>query len=269
MAESDDPGDETRDDDSVSTDEAPMGFLDHLEELRWTLIKSFIAFAVAFVIAAFFFDRLADVLRWPLDRGLREHPESFKAVTNTPMAIFSVYIAIPMIGAVTLALPFVLYFIGQFVSPALKAKEKRLLIPGFFIGILLFLAGALFSYFLLVPSVVQISVELNTKLGSELYWTIDNYYSMLMWMMIGMGVAFQFPLLIQVLVFLDMVSVTRLRSWRRIMFIGCCIVAAFITPTPDPFNMMLVALPLYFLYEAALIVAAIYTVKRAQERGAE
>lgn len=249
--------------------EKPMGFLDHLEELRWTLMKSVGVFLVAFVISAFYFDKLTKLLRWPLERGLLEHPESYKSVTTTPMAIFSVYIAVPAIGAVTLALPFVLFFIGQFVAPALHAKEKKLLIPGFIAGVLLFLSGAAFSFFLLVPSIVKISVEMNANFGSELYWTPDNYFSMLMWLMIGMGAAFQFPLLIQVLVFLDFVSVTKLRSWRRIMFLVCLVVAAVITPTPDPFNMMLVALPLYLLYEAALIVAAAYTARKAAERQAE
>jgi sec-independent protein translocase protein TatC len=92
---------------------------------------------------------------------------------------------------------------------------------------------------------------------------------MLMWLMIGMGAAFQFPLVIQILVFLDFVSVPKLRSWRAAMFIACCVIAAVITPTPDPFNMMLVALPLYFLYEVALVVASAYTARKAAERHAE
>jgi sec-independent protein translocase protein TatC len=264
MPESDDTNAEV-----TSPHEKPMGFLDHLEELRWTLMKSVLAFLAAFVVSAIFFDRLTKILRWPLERGLLEHPEAYKSVTTTPMAIFSVYIAVPAIGAVTLALPFVLFFIGQFVAPALHAKEKKLLIPGCAAGVLLFLSGAAFSYFLLVPSIVKISVQMNVDFGSELYWTPDNYFSMLMWLMIGMGAAFQFPLVIQVLVFLDIVSVQKLRSWRRIMFIVCCIIAAFITPTPDPINMMMVALPLYFLYEAALIVASAYTSRKAAERQAE
>jgi sec-independent protein translocase protein TatC len=182
------------------------------------------------------------------------------------MAIFSVYIAVPAIGAVGLALPFILFFIGQFVAPALHTNEKRLLIPGCVAGVLLFVAGAAFSFFLLVPSIVKISVQMNVDFGSELYWTPDKYFSMLMWLMIGMGAAFQFPLVIQVVVFLGMVTVPTLRSWRRIMFVVCCIIAALITPTPDPINMMLVALPLYFLYEGALVFASLYTERKAAQR---
>jgi sec-independent protein translocase protein TatC len=246
--------------------EKPMGFLDHLEELRWTLMKSVGAFLVAFIVAAVFFSELAQWLRWPLDRGLAEHPEAFKAITASPMAIFSIYMTIPAIGGVIGALPLVLYFIGQFVAPALTSREKRLLIPGFAVAVLLFLAGAAFSFFVLMPSVMKISVELNMELGTELYWTIDKYYSMLMWIMIGMGAAFQFPLLIQIAVYLDLVTVEKLRSWRRIMFITCCIISAIITPTPDPFNMMLVALPLYVLYEVALLFASSVTARRAKQR---
>jgi sec-independent protein translocase protein TatC len=130
---------------------------------------------------------------------------------------------------------------------------------------MLFLAGGLFAYSLLVPSVVRISVELNAQLGSELYWTIDGYYSMLMWMVVGLGAAFQFPMVIQVLVYLGIVSVEALRKWRRVMILICFIAAAVITPTPDPINMSIVALPLWFLYEMAIWVAAVYTLRKRNE----
>lgn len=246
-------------------DGKPMGFLDHLEELRWTIVKSLIVFAIAIGVAVYFFDDLARILRWPLDYGLKEHPNSFRAITSTPMAIFTVYLVIPFIGAITVALPFVLGFLAQFVAPALTKREKRLIVPGVFAAVFLFLGGGLFAYFLLVPSVVRISVELNARLGSELFWTIDGYYSMLMWMVVGMGAAFQFPMVIQVLVYLDIVSVESLRKWRRFMVLICFIAAAVITPTPDPINMTIVAFPLWVLYELAIWVAAVYTTKKRDE----
>lgn len=262
-----DAADTTREtDEELNPDERPMSFLDHLEELRWTLVKSLVAFVIAFIISAVFFKDLARLLRLPLDRGLAENPESFTAITNTPMAVFSIYVTIPAIGGVVGALPFVLFFIGQFVGPALTPKEKRLLVPGGIIAIVLFLLGAAFSYFLLIPSIMKVSVELNAQLGTQLYWTIDKYYSMLLWIMLGMGLAFQFPLVVQVLIYLDIVSVEKLRSLRRIMFIACCLIAALITPTPDPFNMFMVALPLYLLYEAAILVGATFTARKAAAR---
>lgn len=129
-------------------------------------------------------------------------------------------------------------------------------------AVILFLAGGSFSFFFLVPSVVKISMEYAEWLQSEFLWQVDNYFSMLTWMTIGMGAAFQFPLILLIAVYLNLVTVAALRSWRRIVIIVCFVVAAVITPTQDFLTMTIVALPLWFLYELALIVAGIYEKRR-------
>ncbi|WP_442888086.1 twin-arginine translocase subunit TatC [Congregicoccus parvus] len=257
-------------DEGAGGDERVMGFLDHLEELRWTLVKSLVVFMVAFGGIAFFVTDAAHLLNWPLDRGLRDYPESARLVTTTPFGVFSVFMMICFLGSITLTLPFILYFVGQFVAPALTRKEKRLLLPACAAALVLFLVGSAFSFFLLVPSVIKMSAYLNVTFGTDLLWSADRYYSMLVWMVLGMGAAFQFPMIIQILLYLGMIEVPQLRKWRRIAILVFFIVAALITPTPDPFNQALVALPLWFLYEVAIWVGAVYTSKlAARERESE
>lgn len=245
--------------------EKVMGFLDHLEELRMTLFKCVVAFILGAVVVGFFFDEVKTLLDWPLNEGrVRSgHPEAVKVITSTLMASFSVYISIGFLGAITLSMPFMLLFLGQFVAPALTPKEKRLLVPAGVAALLLFVTGGAFAFFLLMPSVVDVSITANVSLGSDLMLSLDSWYSTVTWMVLGLGLAFQFPMIIQILVFLDLMQVSTLRKWRRVAFVICLLAAALITPTPDPFNMMICAAPLYVLYEAAIIVASVYTAKLA------
>lgn len=235
-----------------------------------TLFKCVVAFLIACVVVAYFFDEVKSLLDWPLREGrVRSgHPETVRVITNTLMASFSVYISVGFLGAITLSMPFILLFFGQFVSPALTPKEKRLLIPGGIAALLLFLAGGAFAFFLLLPSVVDVSISANVDLGSDLLLSLDSWYSSVTWMVLGMGVAFQFPMIIQILVFLDLMAVSTLRKWRRVAFVICMVAAALITPTPDPFNMLICTAPLYLLYEAAIVVAVVYTSKLSSRRAA-
>ena len=260
MAEPDDNPEEAIEESSPR--EKAMGFLDHLEELRWTLVKSLVVFIIAFTVIAIYLKDARDVLNWPLEQGLGERAATFKMVTTSPMAVFSTLIMMCFLGAVPVTLPFVLFFVGQFVAPALTKREMGLVLPVCVAAVVLFLAGGAFTYFFLVPAVVRVAIEYNDWLGTEFLFQADNYYSMLTWMVIGMGAAFQFPLVMLIAVHLKLVTVPALRSWRRIVIIGCFIVAAIITPTQDFITMTIVALPLWFLYEVALIAAAIYSRRR-------
>lgn len=249
----------------IEPDERVMGFLDHLEELRWTLIKSLIVFLIAFIFMAIFVTDAAHLLNWPMERGMREFPDSMRFVTTTPFGVFSVFMMICFLGAMTLALPFILFFVAQFVAPAMTTKEKRLLIPACVAALLLFLAGSMFSFFLLAPSVMRVSAYLNQVFGTELLLSADRYYSMIVWMVLGMGAAFQFPMVIQILIYLGLLSVQKLRSWRRYAILVFFLAAAFITPTPDPLNQTMVAVPLLLLYELSIWVGALYTTRIAAE----
>lgn len=242
----------------------PMGFLDHLEELRWTLIKCAVVFAVFVTIIAYQLEDAATLLNWPLEQVMRDFPQ-FKQglVTNSPMAVFSVIIDICLIGGVVLSLPFWLLFLGQFVAPALTRRELRVIVPTGLSAFALFLAGAALGYYFLTASSIRVALELNQALGYSVMWTADKYYSLLMWLVLGMGAAFEFPLLVVLAVYMGLIEVATLRTYRRHAMVVIFMLAAVITPTTDPLNMSLFALPLIVLYEAAIWVASLLGKRRS------
>jgi len=242
-----------------------MGFLGHLEELRWTLIKCAVVFAIFVTIIAYRLEDAATLLDWPMEQVLTDFPQFKKGlVTTSPMAVFSVIIDICLMGGVVMSLPFWLFFLGQFVAPALTKKEMRVILPTGLAAFALFLAGAAFGYYFLTASSIRVALELNAALGYEVMWTAEKYYSLLMWLVLGMGAAFEFPLLVVLAVYMGLIEVKTLRSYRRHAIVVIFIIAAIITPTTDPLNMTLFALPLAVLYELAIWVAAFVGKRKEQ-----
>ena len=243
-----------------------MGFLAHLEELRWTLIKSAVAFGLFVTVIAYYVDDFGAILSRPLVQVKADHPEmNTDLITNSPMGVFSVIIDICLIGGLVLSLPFILFFVGQFIAPALTKRELKVLLPTCVTALVLFLGGAAFGYFLLAPSTIRVAYELNHMMHYTVMWTADRYYSLLMWLVLGMGAAFEFPLLIVLAVYMGLIEVATLRKYRRHAIVVIFIIAAVVTPTPDPFNQTLFALPLLVLYEVSIIVAAQLKRRRKDE----
>jgi len=234
-----------------------MGFLEHLEDLRVTLIKCAVVFGIFVTAIAYFVNKFAEALSWPLEKVRADFPKmSTDLITNSPMGVFSVIIDICLIGGLVLSLPFFLFFIGQFIAPALTKRELKVLLPTCASAFFLFLGGSAFGYFVLTPSTIRVSYELNQMLGYSVMWTADRYYSLLMWLVLGMGSAFEFPLLIVLAVYMGLVEVATLREYRRHAIVVIFIISAVVTPTPDPVNQSMFALPLIVLYEVAIFVGA-------------
>jgi len=242
-----------------------MGFLDHLEELRWTLIKCAVVFAIFVTIIAYNLDQASHLLLAPLKNVQADFPKlTTDLVTNSPMGVFSVMIDICLLGGLILSLPFFLFFAGQFIAPALTKREMKVIVPTGLSASLLFAMGASFGYFLLTPSTIRVAFELNELLGYTVMWTADRYYSLLLWLTLGMGGAFEFPLLVVLAVYMGLIEVATLRQYRRHAIIVMFIIAAIVTPTPDPLNQCLFALPLIVLYEIAIWVSAAIGKRRDQ-----
>lgn len=235
----------------------PMGFFDHLDELRGTLIKCVVTFLLFAGLIGYFMKEFNDVLLWPLHHVQQEYPKLVIDLgTTSVMEGFNVIIQMCFLGGFVLSAPFLLLFIGQFVSPALTKKELKLVWPLCLAALGLFLAGATFSYFLLVPSTLRVSVEINEMFGFVMRWTPGSYYSLLMWLVLGVGASFEFPLLIVLLVHMGLMTTAFLRKYRRHAIVVIFIIAAVVTPTPDPFTQCLFAAPLYVLFELAILAGA-------------
>jgi len=245
--------------------EKPMGFFEHLEELRWTLVKSAIAFVVAAALIGFFLKEFNHLLLWPLETIAKDYSNvSVELGTTSIMEGFSVVIQMCTVGGLFVAAPAIVYFFGQFVAPALTARELKMILPVGIAAVLLFLLGSAFSFFLLVPSTIRVSIELNQLFGFALRWTPAAYYSLLTWLVLGVGASFEFPLLIVLAVYLGLLEVDTLRKYRRHAVIGIFVIAAIVTPTPDPFTQAMFAGPLYVLYEVAILAGGRITKRRAK-----
>ncbi|MBL9201592.1 MAG: twin-arginine translocase subunit TatC [Opitutaceae bacterium] len=241
-----------------------MGFWEHLEELRGTLIKSLLAFVICAALIGYFAKEFNEVLKWPLTSEAAKDPSiDVKLGVQSIMEVFTILIQLCVFGGLGVASPFILFFIAQFVSPALTERETKAVVPMCVSAMVLFLLGAAFAFFLLMPSTIKVASWLGNEFGFENRWTAGNYYSTLTWLTVGSGAVFEFPLVLVLLVWLGVISTAFLRKYRRHAIVVIFIIAAIVTPTPDPFTQTLFAAPLYLLFEISILVSARIEKKRA------
>ncbi len=231
-----------------------MGFLDHLEELRWTIAKCVGAFFLGCIAVLLFLTQFAGLLRWPYEFAVRGREGGlFEGLINTSfLGVFSVVFQLMFIGGFALSLPFMLFFLGRFIGPGLKPSELRLLLPASLSAVALFLLGASFSFFILLPAGLRASIYFNDMLGFELLVTASSYYGLLTWATLGVGIAFEFPLILLILIYLEVLTPETLAKYRRHAFVLFLIISALVTPTPDPVTFLFLAIPLYILYEISI-----------------
>jgi len=252
--------------DDEGSAERGMTFLEHLEDFRWTVAKSLLAFVIGVGLVAIFIGQIAEFLQMPLLRAYGSAElmqENLK--TYRPMGVISVFIQIALLGGLTLSMPFGLYFLGCFVAPGLTEKERRVLRPACFAAFLLFLAGVAFAFFLILPVTLGFFVRLNLFFEFELLWAASEYYSMIVWFSLATGAFFQFPLIVVILVYLGVLTVEKLREIRRGVFVGLMIFAALLTPGGDFVSLPLTTGFMYALYEMAIWVGARIEKRKAKE----
>ncbi len=246
-----------------------MSFLDHLEELRWVLVKSAVTFVVSCGLVIGFMGYFSGFLKWPLDRAMdRMGMEIGSLVTISPMGVFTVLLLVAFLGGVALSFPFILYYFSSFLAPGLTRREKRVLLPGCMAALLLFLAGAAFCYYFILPISLFFSMKFNQMMGLEIVWSADRYYNFVVWMIMAIGGSFQFPLILILLVYVGIVTPEQLKGARNIVVVIILGASAIITPS-DPISMLILAGPLYLLYELAIIVGAMFLRKKKAREAEE
>lgn len=236
-------------------------FLAHLEDLRWTLIRCVVALAAGVTLCAFSARYILDALYVPYRAAGRDPKTLFNFGVIDP---FSIHMSISVFGGLIVSLPVLLYFVGQFLLPALTQREKRFLAPIFAAGAGLFAGGVGFCYAFVLKPALQFFFSYSDYLGFTSTWTAKALIDFEVQMLLGFGLAFEFPLVILVLNILGIVSAKQLASKRRhaavIIFVAsCCII-----PSTDPFSLSLLAVPLYVLYEACIWIARILEKRRRQ-----
>jgi sec-independent protein translocase protein TatC len=238
-----------------------QSYLSHLVELRRRLVRSGAAVIIAFIGLVYWAPDIFRLLARPL---MQNFPEGGKLIVTDVTGSFFVPMKVTMLVAFLIALPFVLYEIWAFIAPGLYRNEKRLVGPLIGMSYALFLCGMAFAYFLVFPTIFRVMAHYNAPLGAEMTTDIDKFLSFAMPMFVALGVTFEVPIVVVMLVRAGIVSVAKLRQIRPYVIVGAFVIAAAVTP-PDVLSQLLLAVPLIVLYEAGLIAARLVTVGRSGE----
>ncbi|MBO7521093.1 MAG: twin-arginine translocase subunit TatC [Opitutales bacterium] len=237
-------------------DDGEMPFLDHLEELRRVIIKCVIALALSCFIIGIFTVQFNELLMYPFERAQQMYGHDVPLPrVGSVFSPFFVMFDIAIFGGIFIALPFILYFLGQFLMPALTEREKKVIRPAMCAATLLFAAGASLAFFFILPTGINFSFKISEIMHWEILYDIQNYYSFVVWVPLATGVSFQLPLLIILFIYIGLLSPKTLRKNRRLVFVLLLIFSAVATP-PDPLTMVMLTLPLYLLYEAAVMIGS-------------
>jgi sec-independent protein translocase protein TatC len=304
-------------------------FVEHLEDLRWTIIKAVLSVVVGVIMCLSAAPKILEVLLWPLQRSqsirLTEEPRvSVKLGTNVvargtlkqfgalpglstnsdsvvqfqplqvgtnwvwaavvqtnaealpqnpvdikaygPGKVFTIFMQVAIYGGLVVSAPFVFFFLGQFILPALHVHERKFLFKVTGIGSALFLLGVAFCYFLILVICLSTTVAFANYLGlSSDEWQADEYISFVCWFMLGMGLAFELPLVLLTLVKIGILDSAKLAKFRMYWVVGGLVLSAFITPDGSPVTMVLLFAPLHLLYEISVLIAK-YWERQARKR---
>ncbi len=228
----------------------PDSFMSHLVELRDRLLRCVIAFVLVFIGLFAWARDLYSMLAKPLLASL---PAGGQLIATEVTAPFFVPIKVTMMAALVIALPYLLYQIWAFVAPGLYAHEKKLVIPLVVTSTLLFLCGMAFAYFLVFPVVFHFIISVAPE-GVAVMTDIGKYVDFVLTLFVAFGVTFEVPVAVVILVRMGMVSVAKLRDIRPYVVVGAFVIGAIFTP-PDVVSQVMLAVPLWVLYEVGIFVA--------------
>jgi sec-independent protein translocase protein TatC len=238
-------------------------FISHLIELRTRLMRSIVAVVVVLVCLFPWAKDIYAVLAAPLLKAL---PQGSTMIATDVTGTFLVPLKVTLMAAFLIALPYVLYQVWAFVAPGLYQHEKRLALPVIFSSVVFFALGMGFAYFFVFPIAFGFFAG-YTPAGVQMMTDIDKYLSFVLTMFIAFGITFEVPVVVVVLVRLGVVSLDKLRAIRGYVIVGAFIVGAIFTP-PDVLSQVMLAVPLWLLYELGLLVARFVAVTK-RETGAE
>lgn len=242
-------------------DERRMTFLEHLEELRSRLIRAVLAIFIAFAIFFHFSDRLFSIMAAPLADQL---PTGSSLVFTGLPDPFFMYMKISFIAALFVAFPYILYQAWQFVRPGLTPRERKLVLPFVALATGLFYAGGAFAYFLVFKAAFKFFLSFQTAELKPMI-AIKEYVSLVMVLMLAFGVAFETPIAVLFVGLLRIFDSRQLRRGRRYFIVLAFVIAAFLTPTVDPINQSLMAVPMILLYELGIWLLALLERRRARD----
>lgn len=227
-----------------------MSLMDHLDELRKRLIRALIAVVVLFFVFISIGNMILDFLKQPLVEAL---PRGATALHFTgPMDVMFVQMKVAFLAAIIAGAPIWLYQFWKFFEPALYPKERKYILPFIFASSVLFLGGVVFCYVVMLPMALKFLLAMGMEVGAPII-TVTDYVSLVTLMFLGFGIAFETPVILILLSLLGIISAQSLAENRKIVIVGILIIAAILTP-PDPISQILMAIPMYLLFEMSILI---------------
>jgi sec-independent protein translocase protein TatC len=225
-----------------------MPLMEHLDELRHRIVLSAIFLFLGFIVAYVFHEQLYGLVQAPLDNL------HIKLNYTHPMDPLNLYLQVSLIGGAIIASPFILYQVWMFIAPGLYQRERRFVVPFMGATVGLFLLGAFFGYHWVLPGALNILiVQFGSKFQPMV--TIEQYTGFFLSIILGLGISFEMPILIFFLAIFGIVSPRFLWKNMRYAVLAIFLVAAIITPSPDPWTMCIYAIPMMILYLVGIGVA--------------
>ena len=282
-------------------DRAEMPFLDHLEELRWRLLKALLAVLVGAVICFVFSERVLHFLTLPYNDAVTSRdsgsveaiqqllqqwadeiggeggedaairaaaspvPEGRQLQALGPMTYFFLKLQVAFLGGIAISLPAIFFQIWQFVAPGLLARERGLFLPVVGLSVICFVVGGLIAYSIVLPLGLRFFLGLEPP-DMTSQWAADQYMSFVMRLLLGFGLVFEMPVIALLLSRLGLVTPELMRRVRRYALVAIFLLAAIFTP-PDPISQLLMAIPLIALYEISIVVCRISRRKSNEDSG--
>ena len=271
------------------SEEKEMSFLDHLEELRWHVVKSvaavFICSIVGFIFVEWVFEHILlapsrvdfPTFKWMCELGklvgaedsLCVKPFKFILQSRNVTGQLMMSITASFVIGLIVAFPYVFWQIWSFVKPGLHKKEKNSSQGVVAVVSFLFLLGVAFGYYILSPMTIWFLATYTISPQIVNQFDITSYVSTIVGMVLGCGLIFQFPVAVFFLTKVGILTPQFMRQFRKHAIVGIIIASAVITPSSDPFTLMLVALPLYFLFEISIFISAIELKRKLKREEAE
>ena len=237
-----------------------MPFLDHLEELRWRILWSFLAIVVGSVVGYILVLRFGvlDILIGPFYEVMED---ATKLVFLSPTEPFFLLLRIGILAGLVLASPIIIYQIWAFLSPALERHEKRAIVPALYLGVVLFSAGVLMSYYLALPVTLRFLLFFGTDYFDPMLRAGD-YFGFVTKLLMAFGVLFELPVVIMILSALGLVTPAFLRAKRRHAIVIITILASLLSPGDVVTVTAMMMIPMVFLYEFSIVLSVVITRRR-------
>jgi sec-independent protein translocase protein TatC len=229
----------------------------HLVELRDRIVKVVIALIITLCISFIFTGQILDILLEPKGNIVLQAIE--------PTENLSIWFKVALASAVILAMPYLVYQLIAFIAPGLTSKEKRLIFQILPFIVLLFLAGVAFAYFIALPPALGFLGNFMANVATN-EWRVSSYIDVITRMLLAIGCVFETPIIIMILARMGLVSPQWLAGKRKLWFVLAFVLSAIITPTMDPINQSIIAIPLIILLELSIILAR-FVYKKREPKG--